>query len=87
MTTRQDFIGNRIRLLREDRGLARLAVQRLTGVSEATIARAERGGIVTRRTAERLAAALDVKPEDLMPGGEKTQQQPPRPLPRGEGAP
>lgn len=59
-------IGTRVRLLRETKGLARLEVQRITGVSEATIARAEVGGVVTRRTAERLAAALGVPADDLV---------------------
>jgi transcriptional regulator with XRE-family HTH domain len=60
-------VGTRIRMLREAKSLARLEVQRLTGVSEATIARAEVGGVVTRRTAERLAPALGVLVADLLP--------------------
>jgi transcriptional regulator with XRE-family HTH domain len=64
-------IGTRIRMLREAKGLARLEVQRLTGISEATIARAEVGGVVTRRTAERLAVVLECGADDLLPSGGK----------------
>jgi transcriptional regulator with XRE-family HTH domain len=62
------FIGYKIRVLREAKRLARLDVQRLTGISEATIARAERGGVVSRRTAERLAVVLGVPADDQLPG-------------------
>jgi transcriptional regulator with XRE-family HTH domain len=66
-------IGEVIRELREARRLARLDVQRLSGLSEATITRAELGGTVTRRTAERLAPVLGVEPDALLPrdGGER----------------
>jgi transcriptional regulator with XRE-family HTH domain len=64
----ESFIGTHIRMLREARRLARLDVQRLTGISEATIARAERAGVVSNRTAERLAGVLGVSPDDLLPG-------------------
>lgn len=63
----ESFIGDRIRQLREDRRLSRLDVQRETGLSEATIIRAERAGIVTTRTAQLLAPALGVRPEELRP--------------------
>lgn len=59
--------GEVIRSRREALGLARIDVQRLARVSEATIARAERGGVVSRRTAERLAPVLGVSPDDLRP--------------------
>jgi transcriptional regulator with XRE-family HTH domain len=62
-------IGTRIRMLREARGLVRLEVQRLSGISEATIARAEVGAVVTRRTAERLAPVLECGADDLLPPG------------------
>ncbi len=58
--------GNRLRALREEKRLARLDVQRLTGVSESTLSRAERGGILTRKTAERLAPLLGVSVDDLL---------------------
>jgi transcriptional regulator with XRE-family HTH domain len=64
------FIGTKLRMLREAKRLARLDLQRLTGISEATIARAERGGVVSRRTAERLAPVLECDAADLLrPGG------------------
>lgn len=63
------FIGTKIRSLRKAKRLALLDVQRLSGVSEATIVRAERGGTVSRRTAERLAPVLGVQADDLLPPG------------------
>ncbi len=57
------FIGDRIRSLRGRR--TRLDIQRETGVSEATLLRAEKAGVVSRRTAERLADAFGVSPEEL----------------------
>jgi len=64
------FVGDVIRGLREAKRLARLDLQRLSGVSEATIARAELGGTITRRTAERLGRVLGVEPERLLPSME-----------------
>jgi len=40
---------------------------RLSGLGRETIKEAELGGVVTPRTAERLAPILGCKPEDLMP--------------------
>jgi transcriptional regulator with XRE-family HTH domain len=62
-----EFIGERIRKLRERRKLSQVALQRLTGLSQTTIYRAEVGGVVTRRTAEKLAPALGVRAEELAP--------------------
>lgn len=59
------FVGDRIRRLREARGLSAMALQRLTGLSQATLYRAERGGVVTKRTAWRIAKALGCRPEEL----------------------
>ena len=61
------FVGDRIRKLREERRLSRLDLQRKTGLSEATISRAERAGVVTARTSELLAEVLGVAPEELRP--------------------
>jgi transcriptional regulator with XRE-family HTH domain len=54
----EEFIGDKIRRLREARGLSQIALRRLTGLSQSTIYRAEAGGIVTAATASRLDAAL-----------------------------
>lgn len=67
MTTAKAFIGDLIRDLREQKRRTRLDIQRETGLSEATIIRAEKAGVVSRRTAERLASALGVSPEELRP--------------------
>jgi transcriptional regulator with XRE-family HTH domain len=63
------FIGTKLRSLREAKGLARLQLQRLTGLAQCTIERAEIAGVITRRTAERLAPVLGVRPEDLFGAG------------------
>jgi transcriptional regulator with XRE-family HTH domain len=56
---------NRIRPLREQRGLTREQLAVLCGRSSSTIHLAERAGILTRTTAERIAAALGVSVEEL----------------------
>lgn len=60
-------IESRILLARRRAGMtqAQLAVQ--AGLSIATVAHAERFGVVTERTAERLAAVLGVAPKELQP--------------------
>ena len=70
----REFEGrNHLRALREERQLARLRLQLLSGVSEATIARAEIGGRLSRKTAVRLAAALGCKLDELLPAGEDSK--------------
>jgi len=63
-----DFVGDRVRRLGESRHLSRMVLARLSGVSWSTLYRAEVGGVVTRRTAERLAVVLGVPADDLLPG-------------------
>jgi len=46
-----------------------MTLRRQTGISERTLNRAEVAGVVSRRTAERLAPALGVEAEDLIAGG------------------
>lgn len=66
--TNSEFIGDKLRRLRAERGVSQMAIRRLTGISERTMNRAEVAGVVTRRTAERLAPVLGVAVEDLLPG-------------------
>ena len=61
------FVGDKIRMLRTELRLSRMKVVRLSGLGRETIKEAELGGVVTPRTAERLAPILGCKPEDLMP--------------------
>jgi transcriptional regulator with XRE-family HTH domain len=63
------FVGDVIRSARKQHQLARIDLQRLSGLSEATIARAERGGAVSARTAELLGRALGIDPALLRPEG------------------
>ena len=65
-----EFVGDKIKRLRAERRLSQLDVQRMSGVSQSTIIRAERAGSVTERTARRLSRVLGVNPADLLPGGE-----------------
>jgi transcriptional regulator with XRE-family HTH domain len=64
-----DFVGTRIRKLREAKGLSAMALQRLTGLSQATLYRAEQGGVVSPRTAEKLSEALRCRASDLLKAG------------------
>lgn len=58
--------GERLRYLRQQRGLTILALEIATGVSSATIGNAELGKRKpTVRTLRRLAPALGVRPEEL----------------------
>lgn len=61
------YVGDRIRELREQRGLSQAALRRVSGISISVIYRAERGDVVSPNTARRLAAALGCKPADLLP--------------------
>ncbi len=56
----------RLRAYREGRG-TRLHVAALAGINITTLAIAELGGPITRRTAEKLAPVLGVKVEDILP--------------------
>jgi transcriptional regulator with XRE-family HTH domain len=57
---------NRLKALREARGLSREGLARRAGLSPATIGRLEDGtGDLMRPTAERLARVLGVRAEDL----------------------
>jgi DNA-binding transcriptional regulator YiaG len=68
MTTQQaEFVGSKIRRLRESRKLSMVDVRRLVGVSETTLHRAEVGGVVTPRTAVLLGRLLEIAPEELLP--------------------
>jgi transcriptional regulator with XRE-family HTH domain len=66
MTTSSEFVGDRLRRLRELRRLSQMAEARRAGLSWSTVYRAEVGGVVTRRTAERLAPILGTTPEELL---------------------
>jgi transcriptional regulator with XRE-family HTH domain len=58
---------NRLKRLREARGLTQRELARRAGLNPATIGRLEDGnGDLTAPTAERLARALRVKPEELI---------------------
>lgn len=59
--------GDRIKRLRESAGYSQMRLCRVTGISQATLYRAEVGGVVTVKTAKRVAAVLGCAPEDLMP--------------------
>jgi transcriptional regulator with XRE-family HTH domain len=61
-----EFVGERIRRLRRQKRLSQVAIQRLTGVSQSTLYRAEAGGILTPDTAAALAAVLGCSAEDLL---------------------
>lgn len=67
MEQAKEFIGDRIRKLREQKRLSQVALQRLTGLSQTTLYRAEVGGVVTARTVARLAPVLGVDPAELRP--------------------
>jgi transcriptional regulator with XRE-family HTH domain len=69
MATHSEFIGDKVRRLREARGISQMRICRLTGISERTMSRVEVAGVVTRRTAERLAPVLGVNVAELFPGG------------------
>jgi len=66
MTARVEGPGDRVKKLREAGGLSQMALCRLSGVSQATLYRAEVGGVVTRATAERLSLALHCSPKCLL---------------------
>jgi transcriptional regulator with XRE-family HTH domain len=71
-----DFVGDRLRRLRESRHLSLMVLARHSGASWSTLYRAEVGGVMTRRTAERVAPVLgvpaaDLLPRDRRPGGEE----------------
>jgi transcriptional regulator with XRE-family HTH domain len=63
-----EFIGSKLRRLRQDRGYSAADLQRLTNgqLGERTIWKAEVAGTVTQRTARLLAPLLGVQPEDLL---------------------
>jgi transcriptional regulator with XRE-family HTH domain len=69
MAGMDEFIGDRIRRLRERMQLSQVALQRVTRLGQSTIYRAEVGGVVTPETARRLAAALGCDPDDLLSRG------------------
>ncbi len=61
-----DDVGQRIKRLREDRGLSQRQLAEMTDLNNATIARIEGGGrMPTRRTLRDLAKALGVSVGDL----------------------
>lgn len=71
MSVEREFIGDRILRLRKQRGLSAADCTRLSGgqISERTVWRAERAGVVTLRTARILAPLLGVEARDLLPPG------------------
>lgn len=73
-----EFIGARIRRLREAKNLTGAAIQRLTGLSQATLYRVEVAGVVTPRSARLLAKVLGVPAEDLHaePAAQRPVEQP-----------
>ena len=64
-------IGDKLRRVRESRHLSLMVLARLSGVSWSTLYRAEVGGVLTRRTAERVAPVLGVPADDLLLGREE----------------
>ena len=61
-----DDVGQRIKRLREDRGLSQRQLAEMTDLNNATIARIEGGGrMPTRRTLRDLARALGVSVSEL----------------------
>lgn len=58
---------SRVRELREARGITREQLAVKAGLSSSTLYLAERAGLITEATAVKLAAALDVRPEELRP--------------------
>ena len=58
--------GRFLRGLREVRGFSQVTLAVRSGVSLTTLSVAERTGFLTAATAQRLAAALEVKPEELL---------------------
>ncbi|MGC3997488.1 MAG: helix-turn-helix domain-containing protein [Anaeromyxobacter sp.] len=59
--------GDRLRRLRQGRGLSFARLGGVAGVNPTSIWRAEQSGQISRGMAERLAPALGVAPEELMP--------------------
>jgi transcriptional regulator with XRE-family HTH domain len=61
---------NRVKILRERRGLTQIELSKISGVSRATIAALETGKRPRIRpsTRAKLARALKVKPHELMKG-------------------
>jgi transcriptional regulator with XRE-family HTH domain len=62
-----EFVGDRIRRLREAQGLSQMGLRRLSGLSPTTIYRAEVGGVVTPKTAAKLAEIFRCKTDELLP--------------------
>jgi transcriptional regulator with XRE-family HTH domain len=61
------FVGDEIRKRRLARGLSQFRLAGRVGLNPLTIQKAELAGVVTPRTAELLAEALECRPEDLLP--------------------
>lgn len=68
MRTTPENRGDRIKRLREAAGYSQMRLCRVTGISQATLYRAEVGGVVSLETARRLAVALGVSPSSLVDG-------------------
>lgn len=60
--------GDRVRAVRLTRCMTQVRLARAAGLSVRTVASAEKGARVSRRTLERLAEVLDVDPESLVLG-------------------
>lgn len=68
----KESLGERVRTLREDLALSQKELAELSGVTENTIGRIERGVVYPRmRTLRHIAEALDVDPKYLRRGGEE----------------
>jgi transcriptional regulator with XRE-family HTH domain len=65
-----EFIGDRVRQLREKRGLSAAEIQRITNgqLSERTLWRLEKAGVCTPRTARLLALAFECSVEEVWGG-------------------
>jgi DNA-binding XRE family transcriptional regulator len=66
----------RLKALRVERALSQRALAQKAGVTQVTIVRAERGCDVQPGTHGKLAAALGVRPRDLMDGATREHPRP-----------
>ncbi len=73
-----EYPGARVKQLRDAAGYSQMALARMSGLSQATIIRAELAGVVTRRTAERLAPVLGIGADELLGEAAPAAPGPPR---------
>jgi transcriptional regulator with XRE-family HTH domain len=67
VNTRKSSRGARLRRARQRLGLSQVDLAVAAGCSLNTVSLAERSGYFTERMAAKFAAALQCKPEDLLP--------------------